>query len=195
LSFALQRGAARCCGSQIDPIHPTAEAAAAVVGAFSSLLPWPQAISSAWLGWTLLTLGLIDVRTFRLPNSIVALLAITGFAVAVWLQIPSPVDSLIGSAAGFVSLEAVRLMYRAFRDRDGIGAGDPKLFGAIGAWIGWDLLPLTLLIAALIGLAWAAALRLGSRRIAWSDRLPLGSLLAIASWPVWLWNVAGAMPR
>jgi leader peptidase (prepilin peptidase)/N-methyltransferase len=191
----MQRGTARCCGARIDPIHPAAEAAAAAVGAISGLLPWPQALSSAWLGWTLLTLGLIDVRAFRLPNPIVALLAITGFAAAFWLQRPGIGDSFLGAAAGFGSLEAVRIGYRALRGREGIGAGDPKLFGAIGAWIGWEMLPFTLLTAALIGLAWAAALRLASRRIAWSDRLPLGSLLAIATWPVWLWNVAGAMPR
>lgn len=195
LSYAVQRGKAKCCGGRIDPIHPAIEAAAATIGAISGLLPWPLALSSAWLGWTLLTLGSIDLRTFRLPNPLVALLATTGFAASLWLQAPPPVDSLIGAVAGFVALEAVRLIYRKLRGREGIGAGDPKLFAAIGAWIGWELLALTLLIAALAGLAWAVAVRLGGHRIGWTDRLPLGTLLAIATWPVWLWNMASAMPR
>jgi leader peptidase (prepilin peptidase)/N-methyltransferase len=195
LSYAAQRGRARCCGARIDPLHPAVEAAAALIGAISALLPCQPAIAAAVLGWTLLALGLIDLRAFRLPNPAVALLAVSGFAAALWLRTPSPTDSLIGAVAGFASLEAVRLAYRRLRNREGIGAGDPKMFAAIGAWVGWEQLPLLLLIASLAGLLWAIAGRLAGRRLDWSDRMPLGTLLAIASWPVWLWSVAAAALR
>jgi leader peptidase (prepilin peptidase)/N-methyltransferase len=193
-SYAMQRGRARCCGARIDPIHPITEFAAALIGGLSALLPWPQAIAGAWFGWTLLTPALIDLRVFRLPNAVVALLAATGAAATLLLRSPTPLDSLIGAIAGFTSLEAVRLAYRALRGRDGIGRGDPKLFGAIGAWLGWNHLPLLLLIASLAGLVWAASIRLAGKRIGWADRMPLGTLLALTAWPVWFWIRLAATP-
>jgi leader peptidase (prepilin peptidase)/N-methyltransferase len=193
VSFAMQRGEARCCGARIDPLHLFAEFAAAVIGGLSALLPWHQALAGAWFGWSLLALALIDLRVFRLPNGVVALLAASGVGAALVLRSPAPLVSLIGAAAGFTSLETVRLSYRAIRGRDGIGRGDPKLFGAIGAWLGWLQLPLVLLIASLAGLVWAASVRLAGRPIGWADRMPLGSLLALASWPVWFFSNASGL--
>jgi leader peptidase (prepilin peptidase)/N-methyltransferase len=76
-------------------------------------------------------------------------------------------------------LEALRRIYRLLRSRDGLGAGDPKLLGAIGLWLGWAALPFVLLIAALAGLAIAAVAGAGR----WS-RFPFGALLAAAAWTV-----------
>ena len=120
-------------------------------------------------------------------DSTSALLAGTGLAASLLLGSPSFVTALIGMVAGFVALEAVRLLYRRWRGRDGIGRGDPKMFAAIGAWVGWEPLPAVLLGAALAGLCWALTSGLVARRIGWSDRLPLGTLLALAAWPAWLW--------
>jgi leader peptidase (prepilin peptidase)/N-methyltransferase len=190
LSYVVQGGRARCCGSRIDPIHPEAELLAALIGATSALLPLPFSIASCGLGWQLLMLGLVDLRSFRLPNLLVAPLAITGLAASITTTAPSIADSLIGMLAGFLVLEAIRLGYRALKGRDGIGRGDPKLLGAIGAWLGWQPLPTALLAAALTGLAWAlVSLSLG-RRVARSQKMPLGTLLALAAWPVWVWKVA-----
>jgi leader peptidase (prepilin peptidase) / N-methyltransferase len=193
LSFVIQRGRARCCGARIDSLHPWTELAAAVTGALSALLPLPLAITSAAMGWQLLTLGLVDLRCFRLPNMLVAILVATGLAASITTAVPPTIDSLIGMVAGFVALAVVRLAYRALRGREGIGGGDPKLFGAIGAWLGWQPLPIALLAAALCGLAWAAISLVSGRKLAWSQRMPLGTLLALAAWPVWLWRVAGAL--
>ena len=195
VSFAIQRGKTRCCGARIDPLHPTAELVAALIGGVSSLLPFPAAIASAVLGWILLTLGLIDLRTFRLPQPIVVLLAASGLAASWIVGVPSLLDSAIGLLAGWAALEAVRIGYRRFRGRDGIGRGDPKLLGAIGAWVGWAQLPVVLLVASVAGLLWAAASWLGGRRIGWSDRMPLGTLIAVAAWPVWVWTIAVASAR
>jgi leader peptidase (prepilin peptidase)/N-methyltransferase len=190
LSYVIQGGKARCCGARIDPIHPITELLAAMIGGVSALLPFPLAFASAAMGWQLLTLGLIDLRSFRLPNPLVAIVAGTGIAASLATAGPSIGESLIGMVVGMASLEAVRFGYRALRGREGIGRGDPKLFGAIGAWVGWQPLPATLLGAALAGLAWAAISLGFGRRVAWSQRMPLGTLLAFAAWPVWLWKVA-----
>lgn len=191
LSFIVQRGHARCCGTRIDPLHPAAEAVAAVIGAVSAVLPLPQAVAGAALGWLLLTLALIDLRHFRLPNVMVALLGASGVAASLYLHTPTPLDALTGAAAGFVSLKAIQLAYRAAQGREGIGSGDPKLFAAIGAWVGWFPLPNVLLAGAVAGLFWAVGRRLIGGHVTMSDRMPLGTLLAIVAWPVWLWWIAG----
>jgi leader peptidase (prepilin peptidase)/N-methyltransferase len=72
------------------------------------------------------------------------------------------------------------------RGRQGLGGGDPKLFAALGAWLGWVQLPFVLLGAGLLGLAALLLARLRGRRLSGSDRLPLGTLLALAAWPIWL---------
>lgn len=99
---------------------------------------------------------------------------------------PALVDRAIGGLAGFGALEAVRQGYRLLRGREGLGGGDPKLFGAIGVWLGWQALPMVLLAACVIGLATVLALRLGGKALTLHDRLPLGVMLAAAAWAWWL---------
>lgn len=191
-SFAVQRGKTRCCEAPIDRMHPFAEASAAAIGALSGVLALPFGLAAALFGWTLLALALIDARQFTLPNSIVAMLACAGVAASLFLGSPPLVTALIGMAVGFFTLEIVRLCYRHLRGRDGIGRGDPKMFAAIGAWVGWAPLPTVLLGAALAGLGWAFVSGMFARLIGWGDRLPLGTLLALAAWPAWLWWIGFA---
>ena len=67
-----------------------------------------------------------------------------------------------------------------------MGGGDPKLLAAIGARLGWQALPFVLLAASLAGLAWAGIAALRGRPMSGQDRLPLGTLMAVAAWPIWL---------
>ena len=193
ISYAVLRGRARCCNAPIDPIHPVAESAAALIGGIGALLPAAHAVAAVWFGWVLLTLALIDLRCFRLPNPMVALLAVTGFGASLLPGAPTAIESLLGMLAGYAALQAVRLLYRRARQREGIGSGDPKLLAAIGLWLGWQPLPAVLLIGSVAGLIWAGCMRLAGRPIALSHRMPLGTLLAIAAWPVWLWWIAGPL--
>ena len=99
---------------------------------------------------------------------------------------PAIVDRLIGGAAGFASLWLIAVAYRRARGREGLGGGDPKLFGAIGLALGWRLLPAVLLVAGMAGLGWVAFHHLRGRAMHADDALPLGTLLAIAAYPAWL---------
>jgi leader peptidase (prepilin peptidase)/N-methyltransferase len=99
---------------------------------------------------------------------------------------PALADRAIGAAAGFAVLEAIRLGYRRLRGREGMGGGDPKLLAAIGAWVGAFQLPFVLLGAGLLGLAGVALMRLRGQEVRATSRLPLGTLMAVAAWPVWL---------
>ena len=99
---------------------------------------------------------------------------------------PPLLDRAIGGAGGFAVLWLVAAGYRALRHREGMGGGDPKLFGAIGLWLGWRMLPVVLLLASLTGLAFVLARHVAGRRVRADDRLPFGALLAIAAYPAWL---------
>jgi len=93
------------------------------------------------------------------------------------------VDRAIGAALGYGALLAIALAYRALRGRDGLGLGDAKLLGALGAWFGWQALPFILLIAASTGLAVMLATGRAKDRTA---RAPLGTFLALAALPAWI---------
>jgi leader peptidase (prepilin peptidase)/N-methyltransferase len=100
-----------------------------------------------------------------------------------------------GALAGFAVLWLIAAGYRRFAGRDGMGAGDPKLLGAIGAWLGWAALPLVVLGASLLGLALVAFDQLRGRDLARDTMLPLGALLAAVAFPLWLLLAAGGLDR
>lgn len=195
LSYIVQHGRAACCGGRIDPVHPLAETFGGAIGALAvAVAPDPaQAIAGAMFGWLLLTLALLDLRHFWLPDRLTAALALAALAVGLAGLPPVLPDRLIGGAAGFFLLEAVRLGYRRLRGREGMGGGDPKLFGAIGLWLGWRMLPIVLLGAALAGLAAALLLSLAGRRLGATSRLPFGPFLALAAWGAWAAGLSGVL--
>jgi leader peptidase (prepilin peptidase)/N-methyltransferase len=186
LSFVVQRGRARCCGAPIDRFHLWVELVGVAIGISAFLLAEPAtALAGACFGWGLLALALLDLRHFWLPDRIVLPLGLLGLAMG-WFDLGAPfADRLIGAAVGFAALELIRLAYRALRHRDGLGAGDAKLFAAIGAWLGWHVLPAVMLVACLTGLMAASLLAVRGRRISAVSRLPLGLFLAIAAWVMW----------
>ena len=184
LSFALSKGRCRSCGGRIDPRHFWIELAAAVIGAVSlALVPGWQGLAGALFGWVLLGLALLDAEHFWLPDKLTLPLLLLGLIVA---REPSLLDRLIGAAAGYAVLALIAFGYRAARGREGLGGGDPKLLAAIGAWLGWQALPFILLAASLAGLGWAVIAALRGRPMSGQDRLPLGTLMAVAAWPIWL---------
>lgn len=186
LSFVALRGRCRRCGATIDSRLAMIELAAALIGAASF---WAQpglpGLAGAIFGWLLLLLAVLDVEHFWLPDRLTLPLAVLGIAESL-LAAPSLIDRAIGAVAGFAALAAIALAYRGITRRSGLGAGDTKLLAAIGAWLGWQLLPLAVLAACVVGFAGLAARIARGEAIARDTRLPLGALLAIAAWPLWL---------
>ncbi|MBB5699738.1 prepilin peptidase [Sphingomonas yantingensis] len=182
LSFLIQRGRCRHCGARIGRSHVVIEALGLAIGIVAgAVAPGIEGVAGAVLGWLLLALGAIDFAALWLPNRMVAALALAGLASGAIGLPPSWTERLIGGAAGFGVLWLVAALYRRVRGRMGLGGGDPKLFGAIGLWLGWRALPGVLLAACVIGLAWAVATRMRG-----DSRLPLGTLLAAAAWLFWV---------
>lgn len=187
VSYLTLKGRCRTCGAAIASSHLTVEIAAGLIGAVALLAhPGPLGAVSALLGWWLLLLAALDAQHYWLPDRLTLPLLPAGL-LAAWAGYGPPLGSrLIGAAAGFLTLCSIAFLYRRLRGREGLGGGDPKLFAALGAWLGWPQLPFVLLGAGLLGLAAVAMRRLRGERIAATDRLPLGTLLALAAWPIWL---------
>lgn len=187
LSWSLARGRCRTCGNRIDRRHLAAEAGAAMVGLVAILAhPIPLAAVTAVLGWWLFLLAALDLEQEWLPDRLTWPLLAAGLAAGWGGFGPDLASRLIGAAAGFASLFAIARLYRGLRGREGLGGGDPKLFAAIGAWLGWTQLPFVLVGAGLLGLAALLLKRLRGGSVEATDRLPLGTLMALAAWPIWI---------
>ncbi|WOE76287.1 prepilin peptidase [Alterisphingorhabdus coralli] len=184
VSFLIQRGKCRYCGAAIGSDALAIEVIAAVIGAVSLIImPGWGGVMLAFFGWLLLPLAWLDMRHYWLPDPLVIVLALGGLGLGMTGLFPPPLlDRIIGGIGGFVALAAVSIAYRALRGRDGLGGGDPKLFGAIGLWLGWQMLPFLLLAAAGFGLILALVAIIGGRQIGAATQFPFGTLLAIPAW-------------
>lgn len=193
LSGMWLRGKCRTCGAAIDPRHRQVELTAAVLGIVAGLaVPGPAGAAGALFGWLLLALAALDVAEFWLPDALTLTLALAGLATGALGVFPPLVERVVGGVAGFGSLWLIATGYRLIRKREGMGGGDPKLFGAIGLWLGWRMLPIVLLLASATGLAMVITRALAGRRMKGDDRMPFGALLAIAAYPAWLVMLASA---
>jgi leader peptidase (prepilin peptidase)/N-methyltransferase len=192
LSYAALHGKCRRCGGRIDQRHLAVELAAATVGIVALIAhPLPLAVATMLLGLWLLLLAALDVEQQWLPDALTLPLIPLGLAAA-WAGFGPPLlDRAAGAVLGWATLSLVRLTYRRLRGREGMGGGDPKLFGAIGAWVGVLQLPIILAGAGLLGLAAVLLMRLRGEEPGLATRLPLGALMAVAAWPVWLVVAAG----
>lgn len=193
VSWLALRGRCRACRAPIAAFHPAVEIAATLV----ALGPAWFGPDPAWawagcaLGWSLLALAWIDWDHFRLPDALTLPLVVAGL-VATWLLDRTAIaDHAMAAIVGYAGLRLLNAGYRRLRGREGLGAGDAKLFAACGAWVGLAALPDVLLLAALTGLGLAALLWLGGRRLSRTMRLPFGTCLALALWLVWLEAAAG----
>jgi leader peptidase (prepilin peptidase)/N-methyltransferase len=189
LSALAARGRCRACGARINPFHARVELAAGLIGgAALALMPGTGGWIWAMFGWLLLPLALLDARHFWLPDRLNLVLAAVGLLLAGPLMATSLLDRWAAALAGGGALALIAWTYRRGRDADGMGGGDPKLVAAIGAWIGWQALPLMLLLASLTGLGWAVLTQRKGDPPLSMRRVPFGLFASTAAWatvPLW----------
>jgi leader peptidase (prepilin peptidase) / N-methyltransferase len=192
VSAVLQRSKCRHCGAAIDRRHMVIEFAAAFVGGVAlGVSPGLAGLAGAVFGWILIALIALDTAHYWLPDKLTLPLLIIGLGVGLVGIDPSFSDRLWGAAGGYLSLAAIAFGYKQVRGRDGLGGGDPKLLGAVGAWLGWQYLPMVLLGGSGIGLVYVLFRTLRGKPMAATDRLPLGALMALAAFPLWVYSTTG----
>lgn len=181
VSFLILRGRCAGCGGAISWRYPAVEALAATLSAFMAWRFGPTAQAGAALvfTWLMIALAFIDLDTFFLPDDLTLPLLWAGLLVnldGTFTDLPSAV---IGAAAGYLVLWVVFWAYKLATGKEGMGYGDFKLLAAIGAWLGWSLLPLVVLLSSVAGALIGIVLIIAARR-GRHVPLPFGPYLAIA---------------
>ena len=180
LAYCVAHGRCRRCAAPIARLHIGVELGAAMLGALAAAVTPDagSALALAVLFWQLLLLAVLDQRHLWLPDRLTLLLAVSGVALG-GLVSDAPIFLRAAAMVGaFAALELIRRAFLFLRGKEGMGAGDPKLFGAIAAWTGPFALPFILLMAAAIGLIMAFSQRLRGRPMA---AFPFGAYLAMAT--------------
>jgi leader peptidase (prepilin peptidase) / N-methyltransferase len=189
LSYALQRGRCRACGGRIASRYPLVEAVSGLLAAYAAwhFGPTWQAVFAVLLLWSLLALTCIDFETFLLPDAMTQPLLWLGLLVNSQGVFVSLESAVIGAAAGYLSLWLVYHLFRLLTGKEGMGFGDFKLLAALGAWLGWTLLPLIIVASSLVGALVGVGLILfaGHQR---AKPIPFGPYLAMGGVIALFWG-------
>jgi prepilin signal peptidase PulO-like enzyme (type II secretory pathway) len=133
-----------------------------------------------------------DLNRLILPDRLNALLAATGLAHSLVFDVPPPLDAGMGALFGAALFAAVGFGFRRLRGYDGLGLGDVKFAGAAGFWIGWQGIPVMVLSASLLALAFVIAVGLGPSGFDLRAPLPFGPFLCAGTLVAWLIMVTAA---
>jgi leader peptidase (prepilin peptidase) / N-methyltransferase len=190
LSYLVLKGRCANCGTAISARYPLVEA---LTGILSAVVAWKfgfgwAALAGLVLTWFLIALAFIDLDHQLLPDSLTLPLLWLGLCASLWLPLsagaPVPVEvrsSLTGAVAGYVSLWSVYHLFRLLTGKEGMGYGDFKLFAALGAWLGWQMLLPIILLASAVGAVTGIAM-LTIRKQHRSTPIAFGPFLAAAGW-------------
>lgn len=189
LSYLLLRGRCRGCGGRISLRYPLIEALTAVLSVY---VAWhfgfgAQALTALALTWGLIALSVIDLDHQLLPDNLTLPLLWLGLLLSLGEVFVDPRASIIGAVAGYLSLWLVYHGFRLLTGKEGMGYGDFKLLAMLGAWLGWQALPVIILLSSLVGalVGITMILLLGRDR---NIPIPFGPYLAAAGWLALLWG-------
>lgn len=181
LSYVALRGRCAACKAPISLRYPAVEALA---GALAGYIAWRFGASAAAAGamlfaWTMIALAFIDLDTFYLPDNLTLPLLWTGLAFNIGATFTDLTSAVIGAAGGYLVLWVVFWAYKLATGKEGMGYGDFKLLAAIGAWLGWKMLPLVILLSSFVGAVIGIGLIVLARR-GRNVPIPFGPYLALA---------------
>jgi leader peptidase (prepilin peptidase)/N-methyltransferase len=189
LSYLFLRGRCSACAKPIGGRYPLIEAGTALL---SILVVWQlgvtwEAAAALILTWGLIALAFIDIDTQLLPDSITLPLLWLGLLLSLDGGFASPRDAILGAALGYLFLWTIYQAFKLVTGREGMGYGDFKLFALFGAWLGWQALPMILILSSVVGAIIGLVLlaRRGQDR---HTPLPFGPYLAAAGWIALLWG-------
>ncbi|MFG0381365.1 prepilin peptidase [Pseudomonas sp. zbq_18] len=189
VSYLFLRGKCSNCKAPISLRYPLIELACGLLSgyiAFHYGFGW-QAAGMLILTWGLLAMSMIDCDHQLLPDSLVLPLLWLGLIANHFGLFTSLEDALWGAIAGYLSLWSVYWLFKLVTGKEGMGYGDFKLLAMLGAWGGWQVLPLTILLSSLVG-AVLGVIMLRLRNQETSTPIPFGPYLAIAGWIALLWG-------
>lgn len=189
VSYFLLKGQCNSCGIKISARYPLVEFATA---ALSSLLliqfdfSW-QLAAMLFLTWMLVAMSMIDIDHQILPDNMTLPLMWLGILLATQNVFVDLESSVYGAIAGYLSLWSVYWVFKLVTGKEGMGHGDFKLLAALGAWFGWKMLPLIILLSSAVGavVGIAGIIILGRNK---NIPIPFGPYLAAAGWLAAMWG-------
>ena len=189
LSWLVLRGACSACKAPISIRYPIVEAATGLMTAFAAWhfgFGWAAAGAILFV-WAMIALTGIDFDTQLLPDSITLPLIWLGLLFNIGGTFTSLTSAVIGAVAGYLSLWSVYWGFKLATGKEGMGFGDFKLLAAIGAWLGWQMLPLTILLSSFVGAIVGVALIVLAKR-GRNVPIPFGPYLAAAGLLALFWG-------
>ncbi|WP_312944971.1 prepilin peptidase [Stutzerimonas kunmingensis] len=189
VSWLALRGKCSSCRAPISGRYPLVELAC---GLLSGYVAWHfgftwQAGAMLLLTWGLVAMSMIDIDYQLLPDSLVLPLLWLGLILSNFGLFVSLESALWGAVAGYLSLWSVYWLFKLVTGKEGMGYGDFKLLAMLGAWGGWQVLPLTILLSSVVG-AVLGTILLRVQRAESGTPIPFGPYLAIAGWIALLWG-------
>ncbi len=189
LSYLWLRGRCRHCGTAIPMRYPLVEILSALLAItvawhFGLDLPLPFALL---LTWVLLALSFIDLDRQWLPDDLTLPFLWLGLLVNIRGVFTDLESAVIGAAAGYLILWFVYHVFRKLTGKEGMGYGDFKLLAMLGAWLGWQAIPLIVILSSLVGTVFGVSFLL-LRRLGREQPIPFGPYLAIAGWIALIWG-------
>lgn len=189
LSYLALRGCCSACGAPISPRYVVVEA---LTGLLSAMVAWHfgwgiPALGGLFLTWGLMALAGIDIETQLLPDRITLPVLWLGLLFNLRHVYTGLESAVVGAMVGYLSLWAVYHLFKFVTGKEGMGYGDFKLFALLGAWLGWQELPVVIMLAAGVGAATGLSL-MALKRLQQGVPIPFGPFLAAAGLVALLWG-------
>jgi len=182
ISYIALLGKSHCCRQPIARRYPLVELLCMIVSLYAAYhfgFSW-QTVAALVLCWGLIALLFIDVDQFLLPDDITLSLLWIGLWANLFNTFAPIHDAVIGAIAGYSIFWSVGYLFKRLRGIDGLGQGDYKLLAMLGAWLGWQQLPLIILASSFLGAIYGAMMLIFNRQHH-RDPIPFGPFLAVAA--------------
>lgn len=189
LSYILLRGKCSECRKTISLRYPIIELTSAAIAVFLGIHFGfgVQVLTAILLSWALLAMSVIDIDHQLLPDDITLTFLWIGLLVNIFGIFTDVYSSLIGAMAGYGILWTVYILFKAVTGKEGMGYGDFKLLAMLGAWLGWQQLPVIIILSSLCGAIVGVGLMM-FRNLNKSHPIPFGPYLAAAGWISMIWG-------
>jgi leader peptidase (prepilin peptidase)/N-methyltransferase len=196
VSYLFLRGRCAACKTSISARYPLVELMTALLAATAAWFFGPgwEALMAIALTVALVAIAMIDADTQLIPDSIVLPLMWLGLAMSLFHPMTgantlfiAPPNAIVGAMAGYLTLWSIFWLFKLATGKDGMGYGDFKLLAALGAWLGWQALPMIIMMSAVVG----AVINITMIVARGKDRsipIPFGPYLAAAGWITMLWG-------
>ena len=189
LSYLLLRGKCSACKARIPFRYPLVEFVTAVLFVVTiwHFGPNLQGLTALFLTALLIAMAGIDIDHQLLPDNMTIPLMWAGMLISFWSLHTDLSSSVTGAIAGYLILWSVYHVFRLLTGKEGMGYGDFKLLAALGAWMGWQMLPLIVLLSSVVG-AVVGVILMGTGRLKKDKPMPFGPFIAAAGWIALIWG-------